>query len=181
MLVPLISRESMNKSYRFILFIIPAICSQLLLSCKDNPVKPQREIEKAVIGNVRDQTGKVLESVDVHYIFSLGSDYLFRNATIEYSVLSMQSITVIIYDMLDNEIARPVDDLEQPPGHHTFFFNGENLTNGVYHYEVKGAGSIISQGSFLILDDNIPGLIQKPPLTLSGADGSFRPDREWRR
>lgn len=149
--------------------------SVVFFSCKDNPVKTDDDYDKAILGKITDGNGNPLLLVSVHYIFSLGTEAIFKNAVIQYSLQSTQNITLRIFNMLDEEIARPFDNQSQPAGSHSYFFDGNGLTNGIYSYELTG-DDINQKGSFIILDDDISNLIQTFPVQMSGTDGSFRLD-----
>jgi hypothetical protein len=144
--------------------------------CKDNPVKPDNNYEKAIIGKVTDSNGNAVPDVSIHYIFFTGNDYLiYKNASIKYGFETNQNITLSIFDMFSKEIARPIDNQSQRAGYYTYFFDASDLTNGIYSYKVMG-NKELAAGSFIIIDDNITNLIKTKPLTKTDAFGSFKLD-----
>jgi N-acetylneuraminic acid mutarotase len=73
---------------------------------------------------------------------------------IKYSIPSvgtslMKFVQLKIYDILGNEVATLVNE-EKPAGTYEVEFNGNNLSSGVYFYQIK-AGSFISTKKFLLL------------------------------
>ena len=147
------------------------IASIIFCSCKENIVDPPEKVA-AVYGKITDQNDNILSGVNVHYIFSLSQDVELRNVGIAYTITTNQTITMVIYNMNNNEVARPVNQASRFPGNHTQFFDGNNLTNGLYRYKISGE-SFYEEGIFLLLTNDINKLIATSPLSVSGSNGEF--------
>ncbi|MGD9489841.1 MAG: hypothetical protein AB7W47_17595 [Calditrichaceae bacterium] len=143
-----------------------------LIGCDDDPVKPDNNTPKQISGVVSDTNGNALSDVDIHYIYYIGMDAVFKNAGIAYTLSAQQDVTLIIYNMFGDEIARPLDVVSQPAGYHNYIFDASDYTNGIYSYKIE-SGELNQEGSFLVRDDQISNLILKNPLLRSASDGSF--------
>ncbi|MBA4319457.1 MAG: hypothetical protein C0412_13735 [Flavobacterium sp.] len=157
------------KYLRKILLLTTA--SLIFFNCKGIVDPPEKDA--AVYGTVTDQNDNILSGVNVHYIFNLGIDVELRNASISYSVPSNQLITMQIYNMNNIEIAKPVDKVNQLPGNYTVFFDGNNLTNGLYRYKISGQ-SFNTEGIFSLLTNDINKLVATTPLLISDNSGEFK-------
>ncbi len=58
-------------------------------------------------------------------------------------------VTLIVYDILGNEIGTLVND-QRPSGTYEIEFDGKQLTSGIYFYQLK-AGSVISTKKFVLI------------------------------
>ncbi|MGD9900550.1 MAG: hypothetical protein AB7T22_15600 [Calditrichaceae bacterium] len=154
-------------------YLIKAILILIILTgCDDDPVRPDDNTLKQFSGVVNDKNGNVLHDVDVHYIYYIGMDAVFKNTGIGYTLSVQQDVTLIIYSMFGDEIARPLENLSQPAGQHIYFFDASDYTNGIYSYKIE-SNELNQEGSFLVRDDLVSNLIQKNPLLSSTSDGSF--------
>jgi hypothetical protein len=144
----------------------------VLSGCRKDPAKYSGEVNKEIIGKVVDENDQVLPNVDVHYIYNVGINAEFKHVTIQYSLISQQNVTLKIYNMFGEEVSRPLENQAQLAGNHSYFFDASQLSNGIYRYRIEG-NNLISEGSFLVLDDDVSALVQKPPLTLTDPDGFF--------
>jgi hypothetical protein len=62
---------------------------------------------------------------------------------------SLQMVTIVVYDVLGNEVATLVNE-EKPAGNYEVEFNATNLTSGVYFYQIK-AGTLYETRKMLLL------------------------------
>jgi aminopeptidase N len=58
------------------------------------------------------------------------------NTTISFSIPEAQQVKIIVYDLLGNIVALPLDEIK-PAGHHSVNFNALGLSSGTYFYELK--------------------------------------------
>ncbi|HEX7356940.1 MAG TPA: T9SS type A sorting domain-containing protein [Ignavibacteriaceae bacterium] len=68
---------------------------------------------------------------------------------ISYSINSNQFVSIIIYDVLGKEIETLVHE-EKPTGIYEFDWNAENLTSGVYFYQLR-AGNFVETRKMILL------------------------------
>jgi len=76
--------------------------------------------------------------------------------TIEYTIpmgntlhATPQPVQLKIYDMLGREVATLVNEQKQP-GNYTITFDGSNLSSGVYYYQLKTRGFIMTKKMLLL-------------------------------
>jgi hypothetical protein len=92
--------------------------------------------------------------------FNLSQNYpnpFNPSTTIKYSIPSViasgtkqsQLVTLKVYDLLGNEVVTLVDE-EKPSGSHEVYFNGANLSNGIYFYKLQ-ADSFIETKKMILL------------------------------
>jgi hypothetical protein len=92
--------------------------------------------------------------------FNLSQNYpnpFNPSTTIKYSIPSVtasetkqsQLVTLKVYDLLGNEVVTLVDE-EKPSGSHEVYFNGANLSSGIYFYKLQ-AGSFIETKKMILL------------------------------
>jgi len=65
------------------------------------------------------------------------------STTIEFALAQSDNITLIVYDMLGNEITRLIDGQTITAGVHSVIFSTEGLaglSSGVYYYRLQGSG-----------------------------------------
>ena len=70
--------------------------------------------------------------------------------TIEYSIKELSYVTLIIYDLLGNEISILVNE-EKPAGNHEAKFDATGLPSGVYFYELRLKNDLVDRKKMLIL------------------------------
>ncbi len=83
--------------------------------------------------------------------------YLYQNfpnpfnptTNIEYQIPGREFVTLEVYDVLGNEVAILVNE-EKPGGNYTTKFEGNNLSSGIYFYQLK-AGSFSSIKKMILL------------------------------
>ena len=143
-----------------------------LFSCKGTIVDPPDKREVAIYGSVVDENNTPIQNIEIHYIYFMGWDVIFRNATISYSFQTNQLITFQIFDMHGNEIFRPLNQVEQPGGNHMLIFDGSSYTNGIYYYKITGQ-TFTNEGAFPLLTDDVNQLLLTSPLTTSDVNGNF--------
>ena len=81
----------------------------------------------------------VEEEAELPKDFSLSQNYpnpFNPSTTIKYNISEIGEVSLNVYNILGNEIATLVDE-EQQPGTYQINFNGINLTNGVYLYQLS--------------------------------------------
>jgi hypothetical protein len=88
--------------------------------------------------NISNPTNIEEEPINVVSNFNLSQNYPnpFNPATtIRYEVPANTYVSLIVYDMLGNEVERLVDS-EKPTGVYEVKFQGENLASGIYIYRL---------------------------------------------
>jgi hypothetical protein len=92
--------------------------------------------------------------------FNLSQNYpnpFNPSTTIKYSIPSViasgtkqsQLVTLKVYDLLGNEVVTLVNE-EKPSGIHEVYFDGANLSSGIYFYKLQ-AGSFIETKKMILL------------------------------
>ncbi len=90
------------------------------------------------------------------YTYALAQNYPnpFNPQTrIEYQLAEPARVTVGIFDVLGKQVATIIDQYQQT-GDHEVFFDGSNLSSGVYYYRmtaVPSSGSVITKSRKLII------------------------------
>jgi len=103
---------------------------------------------------ILDDAGIVMDvySINNPNSFSLAQNYPnpFNPSTvIKYTLPKSEFVTLIVYDILGNEIARLVNG-NQNSGEHTVNFNSSDLTSGIYFYQLK-AGENRSMKKMIVI------------------------------
>ncbi len=62
------------------------------------------------------------------------------STNISYELAKNSHVTIFISNILGQEVARPVDEMQQA-GMHTFLWSAEGLTSGVYFYRIQAGGT----------------------------------------
>lgn len=89
-------------------------------------------------------------SIPPRYLLSQNYPNPFNPSTkIQYSISSQQNVTLKVYDVLGKEVATLVND-EKPAGTYEVFFNGSNLSSGVYFYKLQ-SGSFVETRKLTLL------------------------------
>jgi hypothetical protein len=92
------------------------------------------------------------DEVSLPTAFKLEQNYPnpFNPSTrIKYQVSSISHVSLMVYDVLGNEIATLVNE-EKEAGFHSVDFSGSELPSGVYFYKLT-AGNFISTRKMLLL------------------------------
>ncbi|NMB82039.1 MAG: T9SS type A sorting domain-containing protein [Ignavibacteria bacterium] len=93
--------------------------------------------------------------VDVDY---LPQNYdLFQNypnpfnpvTTISYQIPENNHVTLKVFDMIGNEVETLINE-EKPAGYHTITFDAENISTGVYFYQLK-VGDFVSTKKLILM------------------------------
>ncbi|MCF8261170.1 MAG: DUF5123 domain-containing protein [Melioribacteraceae bacterium] len=112
----------------------------------DNPVNVTLDVSKSVTA-----TFDVASSVDESQIpedFNLAQNYpnpFNPTTTIKFGLPVSSSVTVSIYNVLGQEVARLLNDTEMQAGFHSVIWNSNNnlggqLSSGIYIYRIKAVG-----------------------------------------
>ncbi len=89
-------------------------------------------------------------SIPLGYSLSQNYPNPFNPSTkIQYSISSQQNVTLKVYNVLGNEVATLVNE-EKPAGTYEVFFNGSNLSSGVYFYKLQ-SGSFVETRKLILL------------------------------
>ncbi len=100
-----------------------------------------------------NRTGTGIGSSDTKMkVFELLQNYPnpFNPITcIQYVVGSLQFVTLKVFDMLGNEVAKLVNE-EKPAGIYTVKFDGSGLSSGVYFYQIR-AGDFTSTKKLILI------------------------------
>jgi len=84
--------------------------------------------------------------------FSLSQNYpnpFNPTTSLQYTVGSLQFVTIKVYDLLGREIATLINE-EKPVGEYEVEFDGTGLPSGIYFYRIK-AGSFINTKKMVLL------------------------------
>ena len=71
------------------------------------------------------------------------------STSIQYTISDMQFVSLIVYDILGNEVATLVNS-EKPSGVYEVEWNASNVPSGVYFYKLK-TGSFVQTKKMLLL------------------------------
>ena len=63
---------------------------------------------------------------------------------IKYEIRSLNRVTLTVYDALGNEVAVVIDE-EQAAGSYEYEFNAEQLSSGVYYYNLKSGNHSVTK------------------------------------
>jgi hypothetical protein len=84
--------------------------------------------------------------------FTLSQNYpnpFNPTTTVNYQIPELSFVTLKVYDVLGNEIATLVNE-EKPAGSYEVDFSGNNLTSGIYFYQLQ-AGEFIETKKMILL------------------------------
>lgn len=70
--------------------------------------------------------------------------------TISYQLPENSNVTLIVYDVLGNEVAKLLNDNNKDAGAYNVYFSAENLSSGVYYYQIK-AGEYVNTKKMILL------------------------------
>lgn len=98
-----------------------------------------------IITNVEEDI-KILEEF---YISQNYPNPFNPSTSIKYAIGSRQNVSIVIYDVLGNEVAVLVNE-EKPAGEYEIRFNASTLVSGIYVYRLKTNGKIISKKMILL-------------------------------
>ena len=91
-----------------------------------------------------------IPSIVTDYRFEQNYPNPFNSTTsIKYQIPELGLVTLIVYDVLGNEVATLVNE-EKPTGSYEITWNAENLPSGVYFYRLQ-AGSFIDTKKMILL------------------------------
>ena len=119
--------------------LIPGIYSYKLVQIDFGGMRKESEVISVEVGN------RPLE-------YSLRQNYpnpFNPSTTIQYSVPKSGNVSVKIFNALGEEVAKLVDEY-QKAGTYKVNFNGENLSSGIYFYQLR-AGNFIETNKMVIL------------------------------
>ena len=88
----------------------------------------------------------------IPFVYSLNQNYPnpFNPATtIEYSLPNAGDVTLIIYNLLGEEVARLIDSY-QPSGEHNTTWNASNVSSGIYFFRLQ-AGDFVQTRKMVLL------------------------------
>jgi len=95
---------------------------------------------------------EVKVEVGAPFEFSLEQNYpnpFNPSTSIQYQVSSISFVSLVVYDILGNEIETLVNE-EKPAGTYELTWYAEGLSSGVYFYQLK-AGEFIQTKKMLLL------------------------------
>jgi endonuclease/exonuclease/phosphatase family metal-dependent hydrolase len=95
---------------------------------------------------------EIMEEVTVPTTFSLSQNYPnpFNPSTIiKYNLSIIGHVSLTVHDILGNEVAELVNS-EQQPGEYQMEFDGSELSNGIYFYQLKTDSFIQTKRMLLI-------------------------------
>jgi aminopeptidase N len=98
-----------------------------------------------------EQVTDVMETQEKLFAFNLGTNYpnpFNPSTTISFSIPARASTTLVVYDILGNEITTLINE-EREGGNYTISFDASDLTSGIYFYRLTSGG--ISQSRKMLL------------------------------
>jgi hypothetical protein len=103
------------------------------------------------------KTNTIVTSLEESISFDSQSFALYQNypnpfnpvTSIQYSLSSLQFVTIKVFDLLGNEIATLVNE-EKSAGEYDIEFNGSGLTSGFYFYQLRADGFIQTRKMILL-------------------------------
>lgn len=102
--------------------------------------------------NIKDQAAEKRLFIGDSYSFELEQNYpnpFNPSTTIAYQIPSDSKVSLKVYDVLGKEVASLVDEYKSM-GRYEVVFNAENLSNGMYIYQLK-AGDYVSSKKLLLV------------------------------
>ena len=69
---------------------------------------------------------------------------------INYELPKNNQVTLVIYDILGQEIIRLVNNDFKQAGRYTVEFNGQNYASGVYFYRIEAGSFVVSKKMVLV-------------------------------
>ena len=102
--------------------------------------------EKGIVTDVEEFQDQIA------YSFALEQNYpnpFNPTTSIQYSVNSIQFVSLKIYDVLGNEVKTLVNEM-QPTGTYKVGFDATSLTSGVYFYQLRQNNSVITKKMILV-------------------------------
>jgi hypothetical protein len=84
--------------------------------------------------------------------FALAQNYpnpFNPSTSISYSLAKLGNVNLTVYDLLGNEVAQLVNEV-QSAGKHTVQFDGSNLASGVYFYRLNTGSELITKKMMLL-------------------------------
>lgn len=100
-----------------------------------------------------DSTTSV-ESENIYLVEDFSLDQNFPNpfnptTTINYSIVKQSNVSIVIYDILGNEVAKLLDE-EKPIGNYSIKFNADKLSSGIYFYRLQ-AGEFVEVKKMMLI------------------------------
>jgi len=98
-----------------------------------------------------EQITNVMETSENFFTFNLGANYpnpFNPSTTISFSIPARASTSLVVYDILGNEITTLINE-EREGGNYTISFDASDLTSGIYFYRLTSGG--ISQSKKMLL------------------------------
>ncbi len=95
---------------------------------------------------------EIMEEVTIPTTFSLSQNYpnpFNPRTTIQYEISEIGDVSIIVYDILGNEVIELVNS-EQQPGEYQIKFYGSDLSNGIYFYQLETESFIQTKKMLLI-------------------------------
>lgn len=71
------------------------------------------------------------------------------STSISYSLAKLGNVNLTVYDLLGNEVAQLVNEV-QPAGKHTIQFDGSKLASGVYFYRLDTGSGLLTRKMMLL-------------------------------
>jgi len=117
----------------------------------------QADIFNSDVAIIKTNPDSGIVSVKDYININYSRFYLVQNypnpfnpsTSVQYAISSRQFVSLKVYDVLGNEIARLVSE-EKPAGNYEVEFNGERLTSGIYFYQLR-AGEFIETKKMVLL------------------------------
>ena len=104
-----------------------------------------------ILRNV-EQVTDVMETPEKLFTFNLEANYpnpFNPSTTISFSISERAKVTLMVYDILGNEIYTIINE-EREGGNYTINFDASDLTSGIYFYRLTAGGFSQSRKMLLI-------------------------------
>ena len=100
---------------------------------------------------VTDNTGKTDTETPQGFVLSQNYPNPFNPTTnITYSIEKQGAVSLVVYNLLGNEIARLVDNQIQTAGSHIISFDASSLSSGVYFYKLQTNNTSVTKKMLLM-------------------------------
>lgn len=162
----------------FSLFVLCALSSFLLLSCKDNSVSHQNDESTLVSGTVVSAQGTPLSGVGVHYIFTITShtfkkvDDTKPSTVVNFEIPIAGHVTVKLLRWYTRDSVTTPMDMRLESGNYGLSIDELNLTSGLYIVQIITPQKT-TEGTIYFQQRDLDLLVKAAPLASTNANGTF--------
>ena len=122
---------------------------QLHLRWNSNEQRIARVVELTGSANPNSVISGGISGVSEYHLYQNYPNPFNPTTKIHWTMASLSRVSIVVYDMLGRKITTLVND-ERPAGDYEIFFDGSDLSTGIYFYTIH-AGSFIKTKKMLLL------------------------------